>query len=200
MSEHVFQRRSFISGMLLCALAGWVRPISAHTPYQQWVVYRKKHLIIGTCRSDQDSYPFGKSIAELLLEELPESKARAARAPSQQRLASLLTTEQLNLILLTHKEATQLHKGQAPFKEYGPYDVKTVYPLGHYLLVSGSSFPNYHAWLVAQTLSKKYKTPASYEARELPVPIHPGLQAHLVGEVIAPEPLDDTIDADEHTH
>jgi len=186
--------------MVACVLTGWLRPVSAHTPYQQWVVYRQKHLIIGTCRSDQNSYPFGKSIAELLLEELPESKARAARAPSQQRLASLLTTEQLNLILLTSDEAEQLYKGDTPFSEFGPYDVKTVYPLGQYLLVSGDSFPNYHAWLVAQSLSRKYKTPASYEAQQLSVPIHPGLQAHLAGETIAPEPLGENIASDDHKH
>jgi hypothetical protein len=74
---------------------------AAHTPYKQWDVYRRKHLLIGTCRADPESYPLGKRLVAILASSLPDSKARVTRAPNQQRLASLLTTDQLELVVFT---------------------------------------------------------------------------------------------------
>jgi len=54
---------------------------SGHTPYKQWQVYRRKHLLIGANKAEPPTYELGKKIAALLLEELPESRARVARAP-----------------------------------------------------------------------------------------------------------------------
>ncbi len=194
-------RRLFVGWMLACVFANWAPSAGAHTPYQQWVVYRKKHLLIGTCRADLGSYPFGKTLSEVLAMELPESKARVARAPTQERLASLLTTDQLSLILLSHQEAKQLYKGEPPFDDYGPYDLKTVYPFDDYLLVSGNSFPDFHAWLVAQSLAEKYALTEKHAIEKLPVPVHPGLQAHLAGEVVISESLDYRVDeAAHHVH
>jgi hypothetical protein len=110
-------RRSLLVGAacLVAARAG-----RAHTPYRQWEVYRRKHLLVGTCRADPESYPLGKRLVSILVSGLPESKARVTRAPDQKRLASLLTTEQLELVLFTVDEAVALEDGKAPFTEYGP--------------------------------------------------------------------------------
>ena len=51
---------------------------SGHTPYRQWVVYRKRRLLIGTSKTDGPTYPLGLRVAEVLLAHLPESKARAS--------------------------------------------------------------------------------------------------------------------------
>ena len=51
-------RRAVVAGAS-CLLIGRA---AAHTPYRQWDVYRQKHLLIGTCRADPDSYPLGKRL------------------------------------------------------------------------------------------------------------------------------------------
>jgi hypothetical protein len=48
---------------------------SAHTPYRQWQVYRRRHLLIGTSKTDARSYALGKQIVSVL----PSTCLRAAR-------------------------------------------------------------------------------------------------------------------------
>ena len=36
--------------------------LSAHTPYGQWVVYRKKHLLIGCHKADPVTYDLAKRV------------------------------------------------------------------------------------------------------------------------------------------
>jgi len=93
-------------GLLRLGLAAtaWV-VASGHTPYRQWTVYRQRHLVIGTCRADAPTYPLGKKIAATLATYLPESEARVSRAPDQWRLASLISTEQMQVILLSRADA-----------------------------------------------------------------------------------------------
>ena len=173
----------------------------AHTPYRQWAVYRKKHLIIGTCRADSESYPFGKQLAVLLSQELPESKARVARAPNQQRLASLITTDQLEVILLTHNEGRQLYMGTPPFVDYGPFDVQVVFEFDDYLLLGSDSLPDYHAWLIARTLSQALDRPPLFSPDRISVPVHPGTLALVEGRALTPVvPTRNTIEEEDQTH
>ena len=74
------RRRIALLAPLLCLLQ--TQAGRAHTPFQQWVVYRRKHLIIGTSKADAGSYDLGKKLVAQLEVQLPESKARTARAPN----------------------------------------------------------------------------------------------------------------------
>ena len=51
-------------------LASW-QVAGAHTPYGQWVVYRKKHLLIGAHRADPATYELAKKLAAVLAHSLP---------------------------------------------------------------------------------------------------------------------------------
>ncbi|MGI9384275.1 MAG: hypothetical protein ACR2PO_14075, partial [Methyloligellaceae bacterium] len=92
-------------GVLLCG----------HTPYGQWVVYRKKHLLIGCHRADQQTYDLAKQLVAILEDRLPKASARVARAPNAGRLASLLGTDQMDVAVLAWADATAMLKGQAEF-------------------------------------------------------------------------------------
>lgn len=127
---------------------------SGHTPYKQWDVYRRKHLLIGANKSDPPTYDLGKRIAELLASELPESKARVARAPHAWRLASLLTSDQIQLVLLGAQDLEGLRDGRDGFEAFGPTALRALYRFGDYWLVSTPEFPSEHAALVAQTLAE----------------------------------------------
>ena len=109
-------RRACLRGGV--ALAAWLLA-SAHTPYRQWVVYRRRRLLIGSSKAEPASYELGKRVAAALLAALPESMARVSRAPDKFRLASLLSTDQMEVALLRAEDAAALADGRDPFRDYG---------------------------------------------------------------------------------
>lgn len=142
-------RRSFLA----LAGAALALPAGAHTPYGQWVVYRQKHLLIGSHRKDMRTYHFAKSIVSGLEAELPEAQARVARGPRPQRIASLIGTGQLFLTVLSADEATRMARAEAPFTGYPPTPVEALAALdADYLLFAAPEFPAEHAALVTEAV------------------------------------------------
>lgn len=186
------KRRAFLKSALIL---GAVTFGSGHTPYRQWKIYRKRYLLILTSKTDVPSYPLGKRVAEVLATYLPTSKARVTRAPYTRRIASLISSKQMDVALLSRDDAAALLEGQPPFADYGPLPLRTIIGLGEYLLVCRNDFPARHAYLVAETLSKNRKelpvTVAPAENGLLDpdanVPIHPGALAYFEG---SPPPKD----------
>jgi TRAP-type uncharacterized transport system substrate-binding protein len=198
----MIERRRFLRlGLAGAAFAAG----TAHTPYRRWQIYRKRHLLIGTSRADAPSYPLGKKIVATLAEWLPESSARVSRAPDQQRLASLITTGQIEVIVLSRADAAALSEGRAPFADFGPTPLAALFTYGEHLLVTRPDFPERHAWLVVKTLTEhsgEIDGAAPAEPGALPVPVHPGARAYAEG---APEPPPPPPDEDPdlavgHTH
>jgi TRAP-type uncharacterized transport system substrate-binding protein len=176
------QRRGFLHVILASTALTFG---TGHTPYRQWVVYRKRHLLIVTSRTDALSYPLGKRLAEILSTHLPASQARVTRAPHTERLASLISSKQLDVALLTRHDAIALLDGQPPFVDYGPVPLRTIVGMGDYLLVCRDDFPVRHAYLVAQTLSLHgAELPVLQDTApgtEPAVPLHPGALAYFQG-------------------
>ena len=174
---------------------------SAHTPYQQWVVYRRKHLLVGTCRTDPAGYELGKRLVALLERELPEAKARVTRAPDQERLASLLTTGQISTILLRPGEARALRAGEASFADYGPFALVALAAIEDHCLVSAEDFPSHHAWLLARAL---FSAHSDRLARTLlddgHLPLHSGAQAFLASEPMPYPPAVAREENHRHSH
>ncbi|PON17746.1 hypothetical protein C2W62_11570 [Candidatus Entotheonella serta] len=189
------RRRRFLMsalGVLVGALC------MGHTPFQQWVVYRKRHLIILTGKTDGSAYELGKRVATVLAQELPASKARVTRAPYMERIGSLLSTQQLDVALLSGPTAVALLRGQPPFVDYGPLPLRLIIALGSYWLVCRDDFLARHAYLVAQALDDHRDTlatrttPSKVELSSHAVPIHPGALAYVNGqeipEFVSPQP------------
>ena len=156
----------------------------AHTPYRQWQVYRRRHLMIGTSRSDRPSYPLGQRIADVLATHLPESSARVTRGPHAWRLASLITSGQIEVMLLADRDVAALRDGRPPFEAFGATRLASLFTFGEHWLVCRPDFPDRHAYLVVETLARHgaptldghLADPASS-----PVPVHPGALAFLSG-------------------
>lgn len=186
------RRRALIHA---CGTFGAWCLLSAHTPYRQWQVYRRRHLVIGTSRADAPSYALGKRIVFVLLEHLPESSARVTRGPDPWRLASLLTTSQLDVVLLSTEDALALQEGRAPFEAFGPTELRALTRLGSHLLLTQPDFPDRHAYLVAMTLSEHGDAlEAAVEIAAKLVPAHPGALAYASG---APEPAGPEVASEE---
>ena len=169
---------------------------SAHTPYGQWQVYRQRHLMIGTSKADPPSYEIGQRIVGVLITHLPESSARVARGPDAWRLASLLTSSQIEVVLLTTAELEALRDGRRPFEAFGATRLCSLFVFrdrwGDHWLVCRPDFPERHAYLVVETLATHGDPTLGGrvpDAAISSVPIHPGALAYLRGDPL-PAPAD----------
>ena len=152
---------------------------AAHTPYRQWVVYRRKHLLIGCHRDDDPAHAAARAAAAHLEEHLPTARARVARAPAATRLAALMATDQLDLAVLAPGEVEGMMTAAGPFSVYGRVPLTTLLPLGSdHALVAHARFPDDHAALVAEALrdAAVARTEPRREAAP-PAPWHPGVGA-----------------------
>lgn len=177
-------RRRFLcllSGSAACLL------LAGHTPYRQWKVYRQTHLLVFTSRDDPRSDELGERIAARLREVLPQSRAQVARAPHVARIASLITTGQADVAVLSRADAAALFARQAPFSDYLPVELRVLVEDERHQLVCREDFKAEHAYLVAEALAGVSGEPGLVvplrEARgEDVVPTHRGALAFARGE------------------
>ena len=161
--------------------------LGGHTPYGQWVVYRKKHLLIGCHKADPQTYDLAKRVVTLLGEHLPAAKSRVARAPDAGRLASLLGTAQMEVATLSSSDAAGMLQGTGRFAAYGAIALRVLTPVDGRILVARADFPARHAWLVTGALVGSDLAPALEQPGDPGIPWHPGSLAFLEGR---PEPGD----------
>ncbi|MEO9574649.1 MAG: hypothetical protein ABJ263_03860 [Tateyamaria sp.] len=122
--------------------------------FNQWVVYRQKHLLIGCHRKDMLTYELALQLSETLAHLLPEASSRPARAPHPQRLASLLGTRQLELAVLDKGTASDIKTASDPFSPYGMVPLQQLAVMGEHMLVAHRDFTPHHAWLLANALDQ----------------------------------------------
>ena len=184
------RRRVFLR-LTAAATAGIL--LSAHTPYRQWVVYRKRHLLILTSKTDAPTYRLGERVAAVLAAHLPTSNARVTRAPHAARIASLISTKQMDVAILSRADAEKLLAGRSPFADYGPVALRSIVTLGDYLLICRDDFPDRHAYLVASTLvARKSELPVAVSIGDTgKVPVHPGARAYAEGRPVPKKPKSD---------
>ena len=162
-------RRDVLIGAAATALTG---PAAAHTPYAQWVVYRQKHLLVGAHRGDGLTYALAQDVVATLDLVLPEARARVARGPRPQRIATLMGTGQLRLAVLGMDEARAMAEGRPPFEGHVPVPLHAIAELlDGYLLWATPGLPEDHAELVADALEHS----GLGRAPDAPgLPVHPG--------------------------
>lgn len=143
-------RRNILS---ILAAGAFAPAVQAHTMFNQWVVYRKKHLLIGSHRKDLTTYDLALEVVAAMDHSLPDASARAARAPHPERLASLLGTGQLELAVLSQSNAKMMRSGESIFTPYGALPLTLLANLGSHLFLAHRDFPIHHAWLVSAALN-----------------------------------------------
>ncbi|MGF1522149.1 MAG: hypothetical protein ACFBSF_07515 [Leptolyngbyaceae cyanobacterium] len=141
------KRRNYLKSMGAIALL----PL-AHTPFPQWKVYRRLHLFIVVNREDAVAYDLGQAIAHTLADEIPESRALVTRAHDSLRLASLISTQQLDVALLPRSELTAWQDQQQPYNQLEPTRLKELFEVEDYVLISRDDFRSEHAAWIRETL------------------------------------------------
>ena len=199
-------RREILSRLLPLAGAIALAPslVQGHTPYRQWQVYRQRHLMIGTSREDEPTYALGKHLVAGLIDVLPSSSARVTRARTVYRLASLLNSRQLGLVLLSPDDAREVLGGSGRFSSIGPTPLVLVAQIGDHLLISRPDFPAHHAWRLANAFLRDPNQfpPTGIPAQTgAPFVVHPG-SARARDGLAEPEhtPTEPEPDAHPHRH
>lgn len=177
-------RRSFLQSFLAIGLALTASPpASAHTPYRQWKVLRERFLLIHSCRTDLAGDEIAEQLVALMKTVLPEANAMVARAPDEQRIASLMTSGQAMLAVLRADLASDLYLQRGDYSEFDGGQLRSLARVGDHLLVSVASFPRHHAWLVAAALLENGQGIGVRALESEPtVPLHDGAAAYLRGE------------------
>jgi len=161
-------------------------PASAHTPYKQWAVYRQKHLLIGCHKDLPETYDLAKQIVARLDADLPAARARIARAPATSRLASLLSTDQLDVAVLSPRTALDMASGEGVFAAYGEIPLTTLFSFEQLVLVGHARIRDHHSWQITKALET---LPGSNVTLSSPVlPWHIGSRDYLDGK---PMPVHD---------
>ena len=176
-----------------------------HAPYGQWGVYRRRYLLILTSRADPPSFELGKRLAETLADRLPSSKAQVSRAPNNERIASLISSRQMDVALMRRDDAAALLQGRPPFAGHGPVKLFTIVGIGEFLLTCRDDFAARHAWLIAEAFDKSRDVlaesllprAATSEPPDARIPLHPGALDYFRG---APMPGLEPHAHEDHTH
>ena len=176
-----------------------------HAPYGQWGVYRRRYLLILTSRADPPSFELGKQIAEVLADRLPSSKAQVSRAPNTERIASLISSQQMDVALMRRDDAAALRHGRPPLAGYGPVKLLTIVGLGEFLLACREDFAARHAWLIAEAFDKSrdalpellLPVASTAEPPDSRIPLHPGALSYFTG---APMPALEPHAHEDHSH
>lgn len=177
-------RRRFLSA---CAAASSAILLTGHSPYRQWQVYRQTHLVILTSRDDPGADDLGEALAALIRGALPDSKAAVARGPAVQRIASLISTHQAEVGVVSYPNALAMYRGDPPFQSYGPIALRVLVQNASYKLVCREDFLPQHGYLLAEALSENGKDlglfiPDGRASDVQDIPLHAGALAFAEGQ------------------
>lgn len=163
---------------LAAASAGWVL-LSGHSPYRQWMVYRETHLIILTSRDDLGADDLGEQFAAIVRGALPDSRAAVGRGPRVQRIASLISTRQAEVGVVSRSNALAMYRGEGPFQQYGAIPLRVLVQNDAYRLVCRDDFLPQHGYLLTEALMEHV---SMKPGADLALSV-PGRDAADVGEI-----------------
>ena len=180
------KRRQFLS--LAAGSAGWVL-LSGHSPYRQWIVYRETHLIILTSRDDLGADDLGEKFAAIVRGALPDSHAAVGRGPRVQRIASLISTQQVAVGVVSRPNALAMYRGEGPFQPYGAIPLRVLVQNDAYRLVCRNDFLPQHGFLLAEALMENGRDlglsiPGQGAAGSRDIPPHVGALAFAEGRSV----------------
>jgi len=157
-----------------------------HAPWGQWQVYRMRHMLILSVIEDEESYPFSKKIIDSLEKTLPESRARPARARGFRRVYSLLSTDQMPLVVLSKDVAISLLYGTGVFSEFSPVNMNLVYDFGKMVLLARPKMPDNHTWRITDAIIRSDMFHEVINNTE--IPIHNGSKTRFENLPMPEEP------------
>lgn len=115
---------------------------------------RQRFLLVHSSRTDPVSDEMADQIVVIFDRVLPLANAMVARAPDEQRIASLITTGQAMLAVMRQDQAIDLYRQQGGFQDYQGGILRSLVSIDDHILVTSEHFPRHHAWLVTSALAE----------------------------------------------
>jgi len=178
------QRRRVLRVMLAGGL--WLG-LAAHSPYRQWDVYRKTRLVVLVSAAENDSVILGSMLATIYLQQLPASNATMARARDTNDALRLLASRQLDVAVLSSRDAYAAFAGERPYGDAGALPLRALAALGKYLFVCRDDLPAASAYMLTEALAERWRdvdpalvgrAPGPRPRDTLAIPLHPGAQEY----------------------
>jgi hypothetical protein len=169
----MMRRRS----LLLAFLFGLPELANAHSPWGQYQVYRKKHLLILSTREDIPSYPYSKKLVDTLNATVPTANARPARAIDLDRVYDLLRTDQFQFALLSNVNVDMMINASGRFAGRPKVDLRTVFRFGELRFVVRGDFPENLVAIVTHGIVEAlpvFRDAVSLETLKADRNLHPG--------------------------
>ena len=179
-------RRQFIT---LASVATGAIVLCGHSPYRQWQVYRKTHLVIVTSRDDLAGDDLAEQCAAIVRTALPDSKATVGRGPDVRRIASLMSTRQAEVAVLSRQNALAMYRGEGTFEQYGSIALRVLVENDAHQLICREDFPLQHGFLLAEALltggtGLGLSIPPINSAASRDIPPHAGALAFAEGRAV----------------
>ena len=110
------RRRFLVSGS---ALAAWAL-LSGHSPYRKFHIFRKTRLIIMAPNDDKRAGVVADGIVAFYSTNWSDSKPSSGRAQTAPEVVRLIVTNQLDVAVLSQKDAIAARAGEGRFARTGP--------------------------------------------------------------------------------
>jgi len=172
----------------ISALAAWTM-LTGQTPIRQWRRDGYGDLLLYTNNADEGASWTGGLLAGQLLKMLPAGGARVAVQRTAQDRAAAIVRAHSNLAVVAYDLALKIYRGDPPFQQLGPVDLRVLVENYKYQLVCLADFPRDKAFLVTEALMQDPEPlkltvpdrPVSAQNRDS-IPTHPGAAAFRAGE------------------
>ena len=130
--------------------------LMAHAPWGQHQVYRQMHMLIMCSKKDSGAFKFTKFVVGYFKEHLPESKARVARAPHEDRIFALLKTDQIPLAILSYTLLDKIFKDKSQISKYLKEETRVLYFFPDMVLISNNHFSKKKSDIIYKSLKKAH--------------------------------------------
>ncbi len=173
------QRRQFL--LLGGASSAWLF-LSGHSPYRRFQIYRKTRLIVMSSHDDPRSGLIADALATFFLAHWPDSKSQSGRARTAPEMVDLIRTSQLEVAVLSKKEAIAAREGSGRHTRSGKSQLSALAELGDHVLVTREDLLRPMAEKIMQALQENWQAldpqlsraaSSPFSGKPIGIPLHP---------------------------
>lgn len=171
-------RRSFISSGF--AISAWAL-LSGHSPYRKFQIYRKTRLIVMAAKDDTRAGVIADGLAAFFATYWKDSKSTSGRARTAPELVRLLSTNQLEVAVLSRVDAVSARTGQDRFAKQGPAALCALAVLKDHVLVTREDLLKPVATKIINAMQSNWKSlkpdltgavAGPYVGQQIGIPLH----------------------------
>lgn len=173
--------------------------LSGHSPYRKFHIYRKTRLIVMAANDDKRAGVVADGLATFFANYWKESKSASGRARTAPELVRLLLTNQLDVAVLSHKDAVSARAGQNRFAKQGPAALCALAVLKDYVLVTREDLLKPIAEKIIRAMHGNWKSldpdltgavASPYTGQRIGIPWHSVAAERYQRATAAPERMD----------